>query len=134
MATKKYYKIIRSDGTGGYTTFVWPLPENGKPGKWVSVKGPLELCRNGLHVTTAKSLGTWYKDLYDNKVYVVETGKQVIHSKEKSCFRKIRLLEQVPNAKVFAMIMQHSGTRARVWVAASYTYGRITVPNQGQGA
>ena len=41
------FKVLDTDGrpvNGGKGT--WPLPRNGKPGKWLKVEGPLVPCHS----------------------------------------------------------------------------------------
>ena len=45
------YKVLGENGEafhGG--TGSWPLPKNGKPGKWLFVEGAIQPCVNGLHL------------------------------------------------------------------------------------
>jgi hypothetical protein len=88
-----YYKIIRGDGTGGYTDFKWPLPVGENPGQWVRVGGALKLCHNGLHVTTLDKLFHWLF-AWDQRVFLVETRGEVVEDPWgfKAACREIRLL------------------------------------------
>ena len=54
------YKIVGPNGeclNGGDGD--WSLPVGDAPGDWRTVEGPLEACRNGLHVATAEQVPTW---------------------------------------------------------------------------
>jgi len=48
--TARLYKVLVEDGTASQSGYRWPLPENGAPGPWVSVTGPLVRCEHGLHL------------------------------------------------------------------------------------
>jgi hypothetical protein len=86
----KYYKVLQTDGTvvnGG--SGQWPLPVDGKPGKWLSVTGKLVPCKNGLHVVTDKQLLDWLGPA----IFEVELwpGVTQIDSDNKLVVRKARL-------------------------------------------
>ena len=86
------YKIIAMNGTGGYSDFVWPLPSAEKPSKWVSVKGELSLCKNGLHATTN------YKKWWQNggRIFLFEPrGSFLSDSCSKICYRSGRLVREI---------------------------------------
>jgi hypothetical protein len=87
------YKFLTADDkpTYGPESFSWPLP-NGKPGDWVSVKGPLVPCENGLHLVRESGLVDWINaNLYEAecKGETVEKDEHVI------VCRKARLLRRV---------------------------------------
>lgn len=53
----------------------WSLPKNGKPGKWMQVTTPIQLCVSGLHLTTEPVL--WYNP-WRQQIYLVEVHKKAI--------------------------------------------------------
>ena len=71
----------------------WPLPKDGKPGTWRSVRGELIPCENGLHVVEAAQLALWVK--LDAVVWEVETAGQSIDSGDKAVVRRARLTHRV---------------------------------------
>lgn len=87
------YKIVGPNGeclNGGSGD--WPLPTATEPGEWRTVDGPIEACRNGLHVATAEQLSTWLRLDGRSVVYRVETDGELIDAGEKYVARSVRLL------------------------------------------
>lgn len=71
----KYWKVLNADGTpchGG--TGRWPLPVDGHPGAWLSVRGLLKECHNGLHLCRRQDLIYWLGPV----ILEVETDSDVI--------------------------------------------------------
>ena len=76
------YKVLNDNRAafhGG--TGTWPAP-NGKPGRWVTVKGELVACRNGLHLCRRDDLIHWLGPTIWIAEYVgepvVDTNKIVV--------------------------------------------------------
>ena len=72
------YKIVGPNGeclNGGRGQ--WSLPDGDKPGEWWEVDGPIEACRNGLHLVTAAQLDRWYRYGSESVVYQVETDGEL---------------------------------------------------------
>lgn len=96
---KQFYKILSPKGEsihGGDLT--WSLPTqkkdgSWKPGKWAKVEGDIDVCSNGLHLTTEP--GRWYT--IDCVCYAAE-GKGASDSEgDKTAFAQARLLYPVPH-------------------------------------
>jgi hypothetical protein len=96
---EKYYKVINKRGTGGFTPFVWPLPKNKEPSDWVTVKGKIVLCENGLHLTTLQSLWRWFRP--GSNVYEAEGKGRRAAGDDKTAFQSARLLKKVSISRVF---------------------------------
>ena len=86
----RYYKFLTEDNTGGYTNFVWPLP-NGKPTGWLECEGKLELCRNGFHLVPETKLFNWMSD----KLYLAEYDGEIVRDDDNICCRKVRLIKHI---------------------------------------
>jgi len=72
------YKFLRSDGTGAFTRFAWPLP-NGGPGAWVDA--PADPCRSGIHACRLADLPYWAgRVLYEIELAgdIVALGTKVV--------------------------------------------------------
>ena len=103
------FKVLDTDGrpvNGGKGT--WPLPRNGKPGKWLKVEGPLVPCSNGLHLCRPDQLIEWLGPT----LWIAEAGKERIVEPGKIVVRRARLLRQVEtwnekNARLFACDCAH---------------------------
>jgi hypothetical protein len=55
------FKFLGRGAIGTFTGFVWPAP-----GAWVDVAGPLDPCRNGIHVCHAHELAHWlHEELWE---------------------------------------------------------------------
>ena len=93
------FKLLGENGEafqGGHGH--WPLPtqqEDGswKPGNWLKVYGPLEICLNGLHLCSAEYITKWSSP----SLYIAEYAKdaEVINGGDKLCGNKARLLRLV---------------------------------------
>ncbi len=86
------YKWLGENGrpcNGG--TGVWPLPKNGKPGAWLSVKGGLVPCQNGIHLCRESDLIHWSGP----GLYTAQIGRgKRIDCAKKVVVRRARLLKQ----------------------------------------
>lgn len=106
MGKEKLYKVLGEDGSvvhGGRGQ--WPLPVNGKPGKWLKVSGALVPCHNGLHLCRRKDLISWlWSDIYE-----AEVDGPILYDEEhhKIVVGKARLLRRIKSwtprvARLFA--------------------------------
>ena len=50
------YKFLRRDGTGAFTRYPWPLPDDGAAA-WV--EAPVVPCRSGIHACRRADLPLW---------------------------------------------------------------------------
>lgn len=102
----KAYKILFSDGQAPYSEFQWPLPKDGNPGDWVTTKGRLILCENGLHAVEAKDVAFWAEDIVawlrntssadQLAIYEVELAGKILSGSNKLVASKARLLREIP--------------------------------------
>lgn len=72
------YKFLRSDGTGVFTGFGWPLPDGG-PGEWIEATP--DPCRSGVHACSAAQLPLWMGPvLYEVELdgTVVDAGMKLV--------------------------------------------------------
>jgi len=120
------YKIVDYEGrschNGGYLQ--WSLPVDGKPGEWHEVTGPLELCREGLHLTDAPA--HWFKP--GCRVFEVEAEGVEGDPDEnrKAVARRVRLTREVSRDEQAAVGIFYSG--AHEWMAGkAIAYDSATV-------
>ena len=101
-----YYKVLTSNGRSTFQDYQWPLPHDGQAGAWVDAHdpGPLELCGNGIHVTSWG--GVWANWIVTNGViYRVEIeGDTVgdiddVEKERKIAARRARLTRVVTRAE-----------------------------------
>jgi Pentapeptide repeats (8 copies) len=118
---ERLYKILTHDAQsahGGKMDWTEYLPhykwdkayEKGEwiPGKWVSCKGELLMCSNGLHLTSHPL--RW--KVKKGRVFIAEYSGEFIteNYSDKTCFRKIRLLAELGtdsldlDVKIFKLI------------------------------
>ena len=81
-------KFLRPRAVGPFSSFHWPLPENGAPGAWVSATGQLQPCLNGVHACRTSDLPYWLTEelwrlelagtvIEEEKIVVAERGRLV---------------------------------------------------------
>ena len=136
----KALKFLAEGGRGPYSDFSWPLPKDGKPGKWVKATGKLIACQNGIHACTMEQAPAWLQA----ECYVIELAGEIEDSGDKLVARKGRLLYRVEtwnekNARLFAadcaehllplFEAKHSNDerpRAAIEAARAYARGEAT--------
>jgi hypothetical protein len=99
-----YYKVLDENGesvNGGKGK--WPLPKDGRPGRWKTVRGKLIPCKHALHGCTANQLPEWLGPV----IYEMEYDGEVQDHGDKSYGAKARLLLRMTNwtetsARMFA--------------------------------
>ncbi len=84
-------KFLNADGRGEYYRFAWPLPRDGKPGKWVKAEGELIPCRNGIHACTLDQALDWL----DARAYMIELDGRIIGIGDKLVARRGRLIRHL---------------------------------------
>jgi hypothetical protein len=82
------YKFLRPDGTGVFTGFRWPLPEE-EPGQWVQSK--LDPCRSGIHACRVEHLPLWIGRV----LYEVELDGEIADESTKVVAERGRLVRRV---------------------------------------
>jgi hypothetical protein len=82
------YKFLRSDGSGVFTMFPWPLP-NGGPGEWVEAS--IEPCRSGIHACRIAHLPLWA----GRALYEVELAGEIVDEHLKVVASRGRLLRRI---------------------------------------
>ena len=82
------YKFLRTDGTGVFTRFAWPLPAHG-PGAWVeAVADP---CRTGIHACRLHDLPFWAGHV----LYEIQLEGEVVEQKYKVVASRGRLVRRL---------------------------------------
>lgn len=84
----KAYKFVRSDGTGVFTGFHWPLP-SGAPGAWV--RSDLDPCRSGVHACRPSHLPLWI----GRTLYEIELDGEIVDGPMKLVASQGRLLRRL---------------------------------------
>jgi len=82
------FKFLRSDGTGVFTQFPWPLPDGG-PGAWV--QAPIVACRSGVHACRASDLPLWL----GLELYEIELDGEIIGERTKVVASRGRLTRRI---------------------------------------
>jgi hypothetical protein len=82
------YKFLRSDGSSVFTSFGWPLPEDG-PGAWV--EAPIEPCRSGIHACRLRDLPYWAGRV----LYEIELDGEIVEESEKVTASRGRLVRRI---------------------------------------
>jgi hypothetical protein len=82
------YKFLRSDGTGVFTRFPWPLPVDG-PGEWV--QSSIEACRSGIHACRVRDLPLWL----GGELYAIELSGDIVAEPTKVVAERGRLLRRI---------------------------------------
>jgi hypothetical protein len=82
------YKFLRSDGTGVFTGFRWPLPA-GAPGDWV--RSDPDPCRSGVHACEPRHLPLWI----GRALYEVELDGQIVEGATKDVASQGRLVRRI---------------------------------------
>jgi hypothetical protein len=84
------YKFL-AGGRSPFSGWQWDLPDGGRPGEWVEVSGPLELCANGVHACTPGQLPLWLgQDLWQ-----VELGGEILATEQVLVASRARLTAPV---------------------------------------
>jgi len=104
---EKYYKYLNKDGRTPQGFGKYPMPRNGKPGRWHKVEGELIACENGLHVLRAKDLLDWEGPL----LWEVEVRGEVVPADDKDVVREIRLLRKVMGEREWRLFACDSAAR-----------------------
>lgn len=84
------YKFLRAGAVGLYSGFRWPTPENGEPGEWVAVEGPVSAFSRGVHACRAEGLLDWIDDVLwriELAGEVTETSGVVVASRGRLLWR-----------------------------------------------
>lgn len=84
----KAYKFLRPDGTGVFTGFPWPLPDDG-PGNWIGAE--LAPCRSGIHACAEDHLPLWISRV----LYEVELDGDIVHDAMKLVASRGRLVRRI---------------------------------------
>ncbi|MHB8742593.1 MAG: DUF7666 domain-containing protein [Sulfuricaulis sp.] len=103
-AQSPLYKVLSPNGRayhGGKGK--WPLPNKGKPGKWLTVKGDIKPCVRGLHLCRPKDLLDWLGP----EIYEAEARGTIVTAPDKIAVSDARLLRKLPGwndrtARLFA--------------------------------
>jgi hypothetical protein len=85
------YKFLRTDGTGVFTRFAWPLPD-GEPGEWV--QAPILACRSGIHACRVRDLPLWL----GRELYEIELADRIVEEPTKG--RRVARPARAPHRRV----------------------------------
>jgi hypothetical protein len=82
------YKFLRTDGTGVFTRFEWPLPDHA-PGAWVQTEP--DPCHSGIHACRLADLPYWAGRV----LYEIELDGEILEHKTKLVASRGRLLRRI---------------------------------------
>ena len=93
------YKFLDDSNMSSFQQMKWSIPTKlpggaWKPGRWMKADGPLELCRNGLHLSTPLGFGSWGT----RNMYVAEVSGLIasdLYDVSKVAANKVRLVKKV---------------------------------------
>lgn len=88
---EQLFKFLGTDGRGMFSGFRWPLPEDGAPGAWVRVDGPLDACRHGIHACRVGDLPYWLAA----ELFEIEVDGDRLEHPTKVIFPRARLARRV---------------------------------------
>ena len=80
------FKFLGAGAVGTLTGFTWPTP-----GVWVDVHGPLDPCRNGIHVCRPHELAHWLHD----ELWELEVEGEEVEAVDCFVVRRARLVRRV---------------------------------------
>ncbi len=115
--SEKFYKVLNLDGSARIGTGCWPLPTDNKPGKWISIKGKIIPCQNGLHLCRREDLIYWLGPA----IYLAEYQGIRIGENNKIVVRKARLISKFEtwNRKNINLFAQDCVKQAKRYAAAA---------------
>ena len=108
------YKVVGPNGepvNGGHDD--WPLPGADAAGEWRAISGPLEACRNGLHLTSAADIKHWMTS--GALVYRAETTGPVYDAGQKFVAARVRLLPGPLAADTLISYIRPFGAASSRW-------------------
>jgi hypothetical protein len=112
------YKFLNPSGIGPYSGFPWPLPTSELPGAWVEARGPLELCRNGVHACRVSQLPYWW----EAGLWEVELAEPITDADRMVLAPRGRLLRHM---SAWHEPMMRRYARACAWRVRDYGVGRV---------
>jgi hypothetical protein len=135
----KYYKVLNDNKSCVVGKMDWKkyLPNGDNPGKWTpKLRGELELCAKGYHVTDAEHLIDW---ISGNQLFEAEIEGDMLQGDNKIVCRKTRLICQVDSwndktLRLFACwcvrqiwdLLKDERSKNAVIVAEKYANGEAT--------
>jgi hypothetical protein len=104
--TSKLYKVLVDGKSSHGGNLTWKLPKGLKPGAWHEVEGEVQICYNGLHLTTDPAV--WWKK--DCKIYEVEAEGVVADATDKCAAKRVRLLKELSVKELESLNIFSSGS------------------------
>jgi hypothetical protein len=109
---ENYFKCLDANGYANVVPdFRWPLPQHGRPGKWVTANPnrSIQMCSNGIHFCRGRDILHWL-DYYNNwdvdgggqikgRIYLFEPKGEMIKGDNKLVARSGRLLKRLKITK-----------------------------------
>jgi hypothetical protein len=85
------YKFLADTGVGRFSEAKWPLPEDGKPGAWLSAGGPISPCVRGIHASRVEKLPYWL----DRELFQIELDGSLLETESALVAERGRLVRRV---------------------------------------
>ena len=85
------HKFLSPGARGLFSGFRWPRPQDGEPGGWVEVVGPLIVGSNGVHACVEGELVNWI----DDELWAIELAGEILEHEGVLVARRGRLLHLV---------------------------------------
>jgi hypothetical protein len=85
------YKFLARSARAPITGQAWPRPGSSQPGAWMLARGPLQLCREGVHACRTGELAYWLHE----ELWRVELDGEQIEGHDCLVAARGRLLERV---------------------------------------
>lgn len=116
-----YYKVLVEGRSCHGGDLAWSLPQDDQPGEWHEVAGRIEVCHNGLHLTTAPL--NWMAP--EGRVYLAEGDGASDTDGDKAAFARARLLRELTDPEYHALQIYRSGAHVvhsgQAWASGSTT-------------
>ncbi len=85
------YKFLNDAGLSRFSETRWPLPSGAQSGEWLSARGAITPCLNGIHAMRPQHLPFWL----DQQLWEIELGGALIEGESMLVAERGRLVRRV---------------------------------------